>query len=265
MLRRYADGKRKLFQSRVEGKMELKDLKKLSRLYISETSLHKGAEIELNKDQTHYLKNVMRRNEGDFIRFFNGRDGEWLAEISRFKKNQCFLVLKEKLAEQKKSSDVWAVASVVKKDALDLMVEKSCELGASEFFPIRCDNTVVHKINRERLQLISIEAAEQSERLDVMAVSEVLAIAKLIDSNKERKFVVCLERAMSFPLMKVFKQNKESDLAVVVGPEGGFSEAEVQILSMKTNVVFASLGDNILRAETALIAALAVLNAVSDV
>jgi len=244
--------------------MKIEEYKKLIRIYVPNSFLDIDNEIELGADQTHYIKNVMRKSIGANLRVFNGKDGEWLAEVSEIKKNNCLITIKEKLIKQKQSRDIWAVASVIKKDALDLMIEKSCELGASKFFPVICDNTVVHKINQERLQAIAVEASEQSERLDVMTVEELLKLEKLIDMHKDRKFVVCLERCNPTPLAKAIPKFSDKNLAIVIGPEGGFSEAEIARLDKKENVIFTSLGNNILRAETALIAALATVQIIFD-
>jgi len=242
--------------------MKPDEYKKLIRIYLPDISLDKDMDVALSADQSHYLKHVMRKSLGDVLRVFNGKDGEWLAEVSEIKKNSCSITVKEKLLEQKTSRDIWAVASVIKKDAQNLVIEKACELGVSKFYPVICDNTVVHKINQERLQTIAIEVAEQTERLDLMKVEELVKLEKVIDSHKERKFIVCLERNNPEPLIKVARHSLKDSLAVVIGPEGGFSDAEAERLGKKENVVFVSLGENILRAETALIAALATVQAV---
>jgi len=235
---------------------------KLIRIYV-DSDLSDGSSVNLTEEHVHYLKNVMRKDAGDSLRLFNGRDGEFLAEITELKKNKGTLSVISKLHEQKHSRDIWAVASVIKK--IDISVEKACELGASRFIAVETDKTVVHKIRQDRLQAIAIEASEQCERLEVMQVEEkVEKLENFINSNKGVNFIVCLERNNPKSIIKVAEELRNSNLAVVVGPEGGFSAEEVSRLEKMSNVYFAALGSNILRAETAIISALSAVQLVLD-
>ncbi len=200
----------------------------------------------------------MRKSAGDALRVFNGQDGDWLATVAEINKKKALVKLDHQLLEQKQSPYVWVLASPVKKEAFDLMIEKSCELGAAKFIPVTCEHTVVHKINQERLQAIAIEAAEQSERLDVMTVEPLSDLKKCLNSfDYKRNIIFCIERAAAVSLAGAAKKLAQKPLAILIGPEGGFSSQEVDFISNFKNVTPVSLGPRILKTETALIAALA--------
>ncbi len=242
--------------------MNINHYKKLIRIFIEENSLEEGKTVLLSDKHSHYLKNVMRKKEGDELRLFNGVSGEWLAVISNVSKRDMVVTLKELLREQSQSSDIQVIASVVKKSAFDLMIEKSCELGASKFIPVTCNHTVVSKIKPERLQTIAIEAAEQSERLDVMQIDPIGKLKDIIASNRDRELIFCLERSDAELISKVAIDLKGKPVSIVIGPEGGFSVDEIEFISALDNTRVASLGTQVLRAETALIAALSVVSLV---
>ena len=240
--------------------MTVENYKRLIRLYVPELEFIPEKKCALSDKQAHYLKNVMRKTAGDALRVFNGRDGEWLATIEESGKKKVLIGLSHKLLEQKPGPDIWILASPVKKEALDLMVEKACELGAARFIPVICDHTVVHKINQERLQVIAIEAAEQSERLDVMTVEQLCILKNYLNSgnynNYNRELIFCLERAMTVPLVEVMGNLAGKPLAILIGPEGGFSTREIEFIGNFEHAHPVSLGPRILKTETALIAAL---------
>ncbi len=201
----------------------------------------------------------MRKSEGDHLRVFNGRDGDWLAELVEINKNNAIIKLNNLISEQKKSPDIRIIASPVKKDAFDLMVEKACELGAAEFVPVICAHTVVHKVNQARLEAIAIEAAEQCERSDVMTVAPLVDLKKYLESvGSDRNIIFCIERKEAPSLVDVLHPLAKKPLDILIGPEGGFPAEEVNLIMGIKNIHTASLGPRILRAETALIAALSV-------
>lgn len=199
----------------------------------------------------------MRKAAGDELRVFNGQDGEWLAAIEEINKKNVLIKLVKKTLEQQGGSDIWILASPVKKEALDLMVEKACELGAAKFIPVTCDHTVVHKINQERLQMVAVEAAEQSERLDVMTVDSTRGLKKFLNSSDySRDLIFCVERTGAASLAETARKLAGKPLAILVGPEGGFSEQEIDFINNFKYAHPVSLGPRILKAETAMIAAL---------
>lgn len=244
--------------------MTTNEHKRLPRLYISRESISGGDSIELSGGQHHYLRNVMRLKAGDGLRLFNGRNGEWLGEVEEISKNKAIIRFSQKMHEQESSPDVWVVCSPVKKEAFDFMIEKSTELGASRFLPVVCEHTVVHRINRERIQALSIEAAEQSERLDIMDVADLGDLQTILNSwDKGRKLIFCLERGDAPPLVQALATiPSDTPLAVMVGPEGGFSAEEAAFIGAQDFAEPVSLGPRILKAETALVAALACIQGV---
>lgn len=229
----------------------------LVRLYVPEPAFVKRETFVLSESQLHYLRNVMRKSAGDKLRVFNGRDGDWLATLAEISKNKAIVQLDSIILEQKQSSDIWVFASPIKKESFDLMVEKSCELGASKFIPVVCERTVVHKINQERLQAIAIEAAEQSERCDVMEILPLMDLKKYLSSfDYDRNLIFCIERLEAPSLSETMAKLAKKPLAILIGPEGGFTEVETNSITSLEYVHPVSLGSRILRAETALITAL---------
>lgn len=242
--------------------MEENKYKKLIRLYVPEDGFVTDKKCSLSEGQAHYLRNVMRKSAGDVLRVFNGHDGEWLADLVEISKNKAFIKLTHQILQQKKGTDVWVLASPVKKEAFDLMIEKACELGASKFIPVTCDHTVVHKINQERLQAIAIEAAEQSERHDVMSVEPLVSLKEFLNSyHYDRNLIFCIERQGVPSLASVLRELKQTSkpLAILIGPEGGFSYQEVDSIQKFDYIKPVSLGARILKAETAVIATLAAI------
>jgi 16S rRNA (uracil1498-N3)-methyltransferase len=245
--------------------MTQEDTHKLIRLYVPQQPPEAGAECALSDRQTHYLRNVMRCTEGDHLRVFDGTSGEWLAQIKEVSKKNVAIGFLEKIHEQKASPDIHIVASVVKKDPFDLMVEKASELGARAFYPVTCERTVIQRVNDERLQTIAVEAAEQCERLDLMRVAPLQKLETVLNSwgNKGR-LMFCLERAEAPMLVKALQADMlKPPMGLLIGPEGGFTPAEVEMIRAFDFVTPVSLGPRILRAETALIAALACVQAVA--
>lgn len=239
--------------------------KNLIRLYVPQEAPETGGQCALSERQLHYLRNVMRCNPGDMVRVFDGTNGEWLAKLEEISKKNAIVSFSEKIREQVNVPDIHVLASPVKKDALDFMVQKASELGAKAFFPVACERTVVSRINEDRLQTIAVEAAEQCERLDVMRVQPLQNLKNLIETwVSDRKLFFCIERsAAPMILTKLQSGSFRAPLAVLIGPEGGFTEAEAEMLSTTDGVEPVSLGGRILRAETAMVSALTCLQAVA--
>lgn len=235
--------------------------KNLIRLYAPQEAPETGGQCALSDRQLHYLRNVMRCNPGDLVRVFDGTNGEWIAKLEEISKKNAIVSFSEKIREQVNVPDIHVLASPVKKDALDFMVEKASELGAKAFFPVACERTVVGRINEDRLQTIAVEAAEQCERLDVMRVQPLQNLKTVIETwSSDRKLLFCHERsAAPMVLTRLQSGSFRPPLALLVGPEGGFTEAEAAMLTAADGVEPVSLGGRILRAETALVAALTCL------
>jgi 16S rRNA (uracil1498-N3)-methyltransferase len=238
--------------------MAIEKYNTLIRLFVPEPELYAELNIELSDGQAHYLRNVMRKDIGESLRLFNGRDGEWLGTLSEINKKKAVVTLVQQTHEQKPCPDVHVFASPVKKEAFDLMVEKSCELGARSFTPVICDRTVVHRVNAERLQAIATEAAEQSERLDVMEIRPLISLKNCLSSmDKNINLIFCIERKDVPPLAETVEKLKGKPLGILIGAEGGFSEAEIAAITHYSFVHPVTLGERILKAETALLATLA--------
>jgi 16S rRNA (uracil1498-N3)-methyltransferase len=235
---------------------DIEQYKRSPRIYV-EADIAAHATIPMQAPQAHYLRNVMRLAPGERVRLFNGRDGEWIAALMTGKKTAVLEPLKQ-IAEQQPSPDVWALAPPIRKEPFEFMIEKATELGISRFLPVLCDHTSVRRMNEERTRAIAVEAAEQSERMDVPDIMPLQGLKEhLSEWSGERKLIACLERTSAEPVALTLRKLGNVPLAVLVGPEGGFSPDEVRFLSALPFVVPVSLGDSILRAETAMIAALA--------
>lgn len=204
----------------------------------------------------------MRQETGAPVRVFNGHDGEWLGVLEEVSKKNVIARVLHQTVEQKSCPDIVVLASPVKKDCFDIMLEKAGELGAAAFTPVMCERTVIGRVNTDRLRLIATEAAEQSERLEVMTVFDPVSLKDLLKSwDKNRKLVFCIERSDAQNIMNVLPALRGQPLALLTGPEGGFSPAETELIMSCNFVVPVSLGPRILRAETAMIAALSCLQA----
>lgn len=222
------------------------------RLFVKE-KLSTGRELSLDEKQAHYLIHVMRQKEGSEILLFNSVDGEFKAKVSNVKKKNCLLQVLEKTKEFSKRAELILCPSVIKKENMDLVLEKATELGVTKIYPVITKRTVVRGFNIERARLIIQEAAEQSERLDVPEIFEPILLKDLfLKFSKEVTPVFLTERGKTGP--KTLSEVKNP--AFIIGPEGGFTPDEVDFILCQKNVVPLHLGDTILRAETASIAIL---------
>jgi 16S rRNA (uracil1498-N3)-methyltransferase len=219
--------------------------------------LHEGAELTASAGQAHYLGHVMRRAAGDTVRLFNGSDGEWQARIVALKRDRATLLAERQTRPQAAEGDLWLVVPPLKRDTTDLVVEKATELGVSRILLTLTERTNAARVNGDRLAAIATEAAEQCERLTVPTIAAPRKLAAILaDWPAERPLVAAMERADA-PRMRP----ATAPAALLVGPEGGFAPAELDALRRHPLVVPASLGPRILRAETAAIVGLALLQA----
>ena len=225
---------------------------KLPRLFTRQ-ELSLQIRIELESGQAHYLHNVMRNKAGDAIRLFNGINGEWLGHIESLDKRKVSIVIVEQILSQPENARrIHLLFTPIKKSRLDWMIEKSVELGVTDFHPVLTQNTEVRKINEDRLKTQIFEAAEQCERLIIPELHPLLKIEKALEIKVP--ILSCLERYDAPPIQSI---KEKGDLAFLIGPEGGFTTDEKTRIAQKTKPV--SLGDTILRCETAAIKALVIL------
>ncbi|MEC8622125.1 MAG: 16S rRNA (uracil(1498)-N(3))-methyltransferase [Pseudomonadota bacterium] len=227
------------------------------RLY-TEFELFSGASIALGSQQSHYINNVMRQKAGHFILLFNGVNGEWRGQIKDFGRGWCNILVSECTKRLTASADLWLLFAPVKKTRIDFIASKSTELGASVIQPVFTEFTRVGRVNIDRLKSNTIEAAEQCGALVIPEVREPENLMQLINIwPGERQLLVCDNRIGRPPILNALKNLKErGSWAILVGPEGGFSECELDQIQQKANPVFVSLGPRILRADTAVVAAL---------
>jgi len=232
------------------------------RLYVS-APLAAGAAIALDRGQAHYLTDVLRLKEGHRVLVFNGRDGEWSATIATAKR-AATLHLGAKTRAQTTAAELHYLFAPLKAARLDYMVQKAVEMGASRLQPVLTRHGQVARVNLDRMRANAIEAAEQCGILALPEIAPPLALARLIAEREPARFLVfCDENAETAdPTAALRRIPRRSPLAVLVGPEGGFAEDERAALNTLPNVVRLSLGPRILRADTAAVAVLALVQAV---
>ena len=228
------------------------------RLYVS-SKLFEGANVYLTPDHKHYLFKVLRLKENSEVYLFNGLDGEWKSVIIKEGVNE--LLCKEQIRPQSNEIGPWLFFSLIKYGRIDWLVEKATELGVSHLCPIITDRTVVRRINPNRLKKHIIEAAEQSERLTIPVLYNIKKLSELFNDNflSNKIIVYCDERVTKPKIQEAMENYKYSDLAILIGPEGGFTLSEKKFLYLKENVISVTLGKRILRSDTAALTALALL------
>jgi 16S rRNA (uracil1498-N3)-methyltransferase len=262
------------------------------RLFIA-GALSQGADVVASAEQAHYLGTVLRRTSGDMVRLFNGADGEWSARVTVPRRGLMSLTVETQLRGQQPESGPWLVFALLKRDATDLVIRQAVELGATRILPVITERTNAARVNEERLRAIAIEAAEQSERLTVPVVEPLAHFdAVLAAWPGERRLFAALER--SWPTAhepdsrtqtchvvdeaaNPRRRDPENDgsfrpddrtrspgrdgtaMALLVGPEGGFTSTERELLRRFDFITPISLGPFVLRAETAAAAGQALL------
>jgi 16S rRNA (uracil1498-N3)-methyltransferase len=235
---------------------------KLQRLFVK-SPLRAGAEIALTTDQAHYLTNVLRSKPGDRVLVFNGVDGEWCARLSNVTKKAVALTAEHQTRPQEDGPDLHYLFAPIKRARVDYMAQKATEMGASLLQPVLTRRTITERVKTERLQANAIEAAEQC---GILRVPEVAAPAKLDalleEWDADRLLIFADEAAAASSPLEVLEAQDRKPLAVLIGPEGGFEQEERAMLLRRPFVIPVSLGPRIMRADTAAVACLALVNAV---
>jgi 16S rRNA (uracil1498-N3)-methyltransferase len=231
------------------------------RLYV-DASLAEGCAVALDRAQAHYLTGVMRLRSGDRVLVFNGRDGEWSAAIEAAKRSVA-LQVGGQTRVQTKATDLHYLFAPLKAARLDYMVQKAVEMGASRLQPVLTRHGQVARVNASRMRANAIEAAEQCGILVLPEIREPVPLTRLLaDHDPARPLVFCDEDAeVTNPAAALEAVKPGSPVAVLVGPEGGFAEDERAMLLKLPNVVRLALGPRILRADTAAVAALTLVQA----
>ena len=219
-------------------------------------SLSINLKDKLDKSQSHYISKVMRIKESEVFSLFNS-NGEWEAKILNISKSLVEFNITKQLRQKEYPKELWLAFSPIKSNYFNFMIQKATELGVTKFLPIIFDRTVVRKINKERLEKVIIEAAEQSNRINVPSIEEPKSLKKFLDDKKMDLIFTDLNSKTNKLDLKKITNNPS---CIIVGPEGDFSETErEEILSYK-GVQAIKINENILRSETAVISALSIVN-----
>jgi len=232
-----------------------------TRLY-SDAPLAGGAVVALDRSQSHYLRRVLRLKDGQEILVFNGRDGEWRATLEGGTLKAA-LRLADRTRPQTAAGDLHYLFAPLKSARLDYMVQKAVEMGVSQLRPVLTQHAQIARVNLERMRANAIEAAEQCGILWLPDIEPPVPFARLLaERDPARRLVFCDEDAEQTNPVAALAGLAPSPLAVLIGPEGGFADDERAALLKLPNVVRLSLGPRILRADTAAVAALALVQAV---
>lgn len=225
--------------------------KSLPRLYVA-SALAPGARVELDAAQANYLGNVMRLKEGDRALLFDGRSGEWLAEISAVAKKRMTLSVVEMTRPQESVPDLWLAFAPVKKGRVDWLVEKAVELGVARLSPVVTQRTIVDKLNLDRMRAHIVEAAEQCGRTTLAEIDEPVKLEALLKARDAARTLYFADESGGEPPASAFRPGPA---LILTGPEGGFTADEAEAIRAAPNARPVSLGPRILRAETAALAA----------
>ena len=234
-------------------------MQKKIRIFLSER-LEENNKIELGKDQSHYISNVMRLKSGDELLLFNGIDGEFLGKVAGSEKKQTIIQVHAKQRDQSKPSNISLAFCPLKGQRLDFLIQKCTEVGLKSFIPVISDHTIVRNVNENRLKKIIIESSEQSDQLNIPQVVSALNLEEFLHSLKKEDVVLFGDISSTNNDLTQFIEDKNKSYILFVGPEGDFSPKEREIILKNVKFKSFSLGKNILRSETAAIAGLVLLN-----
>lgn len=235
---------------------------KLQRLFVK-SPMRAGAGIALSPEHSHYLGNVLRLKPGDHVLLFNGVDGEWRARLDAIGKRKALAALEQQTRPQEPGPDLHYLFAPLKRARQDYMAQKATEMGASLLQPVITHRTMADRVKTERLLANAIEAAEQCRTLQVPEVREPQKLSKLLEQWDPARLLIFADEAapITSPIEALSTQSPRP-LAVLVGPEGGFDEEERALLMQQPFVLPVSLGPRVMRADTAAVACLALVNAV---
>lgn len=236
----------------------------IPRLFINQPLVH-GERMALPEGQAHYLARVMRLGGGDMARVFNGKDGEWTCELE-IEGRRVFARPREEVRSQPGKADNGPALlfAPLKKTRTDFAVEKATELGARRLQPVGTAYTQTHRIKTDRLVSLTIEAAEQTERMDLPQIDEMCALSVAIEQWPVSETLIFCDEAGDAPPMAQALQKMTLPVrgGILIGPEGGFSQTERKSLRQLDFILPVNLGPRILRAETAIVAALSIWQSV---
>lgn len=225
------------------------------RLHV-EHPLSEGQTVDLSRDQANYLFSVMRLGPGDVVALFNGRDGEWRGEVAQAGKRAGMLSVQAQTAPQQDPPDLWLLFAPIKKARTDFIVEKAAELGAARILPVQTEFTNAERIRRDRLQAHAVEAAEQCGGTYVPPVEELRRLSDVLSEWPEDRHLIFADEGLVGAKRALASAPDAAKWAILIGPEGGFSDGERARLNALPFVTSISLGPRVLRADTAAVAAL---------
>jgi len=229
------------------------------RLYFPD-KIQSELSSHLSKEQTHYLKDVMRLKIGDRLSIFNSL-GEWNAVIENYEKKGVKIKIIEKIRDKGNEKNIWLAFSPIKQNPLNFVIQKGTELGVQKFIPILSERTVVREINIERVKKIITESSEQSNRISVPEINKPESLKNFLSQfPKKASLIFCDINSTENSLKNILKKNIEEPVCVLIGPEGDFSENERKMIIDLNQTHSISLAKNILKAETAALSAITIVN-----
>jgi len=230
-----------------------------TRIYINK-SISLNLIIYIKDKQHHFLKNVLRIKIHDEISVFDGKTGEWKAKIISISRDNTAVRVFENIKKMEKSSDLWLVFSPIKQNRMSIAIQKATEIGVNKIIPCNTNYTNIKNINLKNLYQNAIEASEQSQRLDIPIIEREVDLKSLLQNwPNDRKLIYCDEKIKTGKLMIetiINIKNNAKKWAVIIGPEGGFSDKERELILKNNNTVPISLGNTMLRSDTAITVAL---------
>ena len=229
------------------------------RLYFSD-KIHSDLIASITKDQSHYIRDVMRLKLGDNLSVFNIQ-GEWNATIEKYEKGSAYIKILDKTRDKENEKNIWLAFSPIKQNSLNFLIQKGTELGVQKFIPILSERTMVKEVNLERVKKIIIESSEQSNRISVPKIKNLESLKKFLSQfPKNGCLIFCDINCDKNNLKNILSKKIEGPICVLIGPEGDFSETERQSIIELDQACSLSLTSNILRAETAAITAVSIVN-----
>ena len=229
-----------------------------NRVFVKD-HLEKGQALTLDQRAAHYLFHVLRCHEGEYISIFN-ESSEWLSKIDKINSKDVQISIEKNIKSADNRQDITLYFSPIKKNQTELVIQKCTEIGVTNFQPVLMERTNFSSFNIDRLSLIAIEAIEQSEQMKIPSICEPIKLEELLSRDqKDLITLVCSVEENSNSIRNVLKNNIASNYSLMVGPEGDFSDTEMKNLKNKGNYFMVSLGDTVLKSETASITAAGIL------
>ena len=243
-------------------------MKKSKTRLFTEKQISQNLMIYIKEKQHHFLKNVLRVKLNDVINVFDGVTGEWRSQVISISKDKTALKIEKKIREFETQPDIWLIFAPIKLFRLNIIIQKAVELGVSKFIPCKTEFSNYDKLNYKNLEMNAIEAAQQCERLDVPKIEKIINLDALIkELPDDRALVFCDESDTNLP--SIYDElrlnlNNYSRWSVIIGPEGGFSNEERELIKKQKNVLRVTLGSRILRSDTAAISSLFCIQSMVD-